>query len=273
MVKSPTELLLLMEPGKMPIVIRLARHFGQFKLDSQNLGSGRLELRFRTGLGSYHIVVFDHSDGVDYIECRTWFIPSFGFIGMEIYPDVLFIYGATGSVSRQKAVLQQQVQLLSASVLLELEGRTGTAFYHHDLSALSDLAEDTRSSLSGIVKIRWPELGPSFRQENQDPLRRGRKYSIGHFHLIIDHKKCHSARDLSMQMIRSLERVYPRLKLPKLSLENYFRIAKDSLEVPRQLGSRNLPVQWGGIKYDDQQNIYFGYRTVFCIFNCLSATV
>jgi len=218
-------------------------------------------------------VVFDHSDGVDYIECRTWFIPSFGFIGMEIYPDVLFIYGATGSVSRQKAVLQQQVQLLSASVLLELEGRTGTAFYHHDLSALSDLAEDTRSSLSGIVKIRWPELGPSFRQENQDPLRRGRKYSIGHFHLIIDHKKCHSARDLSMQMIRSLERVYPRLKLPKLSLENYFRIAKDSLEVPRQLGSRNLPVQWGGIKYDDQQNIYFGYRTVFCIFNCLSATV
>jgi len=213
------------------VVIRLACNMGQISectiISSSSHGT---LVKAKGTLGDYSIELTFHHEEIFSMECRTWFTPTMGIRQLQLLPELLLLEGGSLSAMKPGRLYLQQDQLRSGACLFDLADAWGTVFLFHDLGELSTFAEDTRTSLAGSVRVRWPEVGLYIRSNPEGNLKRGRKYIVKHFYLILEKGPVQCEKEASRRFVSYLARIYPTIRKPAVRQENFVSIAQGCIE-------------------------------------------
>lgn len=231
LLKTPSEILMPISMTFGDVVIRLACNMGQISECTIISSSSHGALVEAKGtLGDYSIeLTFRHEEKFS-MECRTRFTPTMGIRQLQLLPELLLLEGGSYSAMKPGRVYLQQDQLRSGACLFDLGDAWGTAFLFQDLGELSTFAEDTRTSLAGSVRVRWPEVGLYIRSNPEGNLKRGRKYIVNHFYLILEKGPVQCEKEASRRFVSYLARIYPKIKKPAVRQENFVSIAQGCIE-------------------------------------------
>lgn len=230
LLQSESELLMEMPTRLGKIVFRLVS-FARKKWTPRitHPSADTAVLRTRSILGEYKVAVRLHSDDEVHVECTVEMVPENNIREYPLFPDVLILDTEGNSPLAFKEVTLMQKQLRTGACMVEFTDEIGSIFYLQDLSRLSDLAQDTQSSLADSVRVDWPEIGIRLNTGPEGSLKNGKPDTVSHFHLILDSGSVLGAGDTSCRYITYLEKVYKKLFRPKTSLANFFALAENCL--------------------------------------------
>lgn len=183
----------------------------------------------------------------------TTITPAFDMV-MPYWPrDILPLFSKSGKAQNTTGTVHaSQIGNRSGLLFFSLENPDcGSVFYFQDLGALSKYCEHTQTSAGGLVGGKWPEIGMTLPQAEENPLLKGEAYPISDAYIILSNAIMKDNYQMSREFLNNLAEVYLHLPKPETKYHGWPEIL--------HAGLKGLEEHKGCWKYADGRSYLNAY--------------
>jgi len=221
--------LVIQWPNKGEIAFRLAFTLGAVLERTSNIDreDGILQFNVECQLGDYEVRVDFPSDEESLFHFTTVFTPKEPMF-IPFSPHDVVPLPKSGKVGDAKGeILVSQAGTRSGHLLFTCSNPVnGSVFYFQNLSALSDYAEATETSMGSTVGGRWPEMGFRLPAAITKPLPAGKAVTVSDAYIICSETLIDNEIEAAKAYLDHLATVYLQMPKPKTSYNDWPEIAR-----------------------------------------------
>jgi len=188
-----------------------------------------VEITARGGQGLYVLRIQSIDGPASLIRCTTTLTPVVPVQFVAMPRDLCVLTGRLDPYPKPGRLLTCQTGKTAGQMFIEIPGKPGgTVFYFHNLSALTDLCQQTGCDVAGSVAAPWPDAGFSM-PAGKLPLAAHKPLVIQDVFLELRKGTPGSEARAAEMFLDSLGRIYPQLQQPEVQYYDWPEMARKTL--------------------------------------------
>lgn len=192
---------------------------------------GSLQATVKCRLGSYKVRFDFPSDDEPLFHYTTVFTPAEALF-LPFSPHDVLLIPESGQVGDSEGVIHVSQAGCRSGHLMFTSSRpvNGSVFYFQNLTALSDYAQATGTSMGSTVGGSWPEMGFRLPAALTQPLPAGKAVTVSDAYIICSEAVIKTEVDAAKAYLDHLASVYVQLPKPDTTYRDWPTIATLGLE-------------------------------------------